>query len=134
MTYNTPEQNNPFYPPGSQQIGSVDPNTKKVGWPGIVAIVIGVLSGLMLVVAVGYATYLVIQANPAEVDDESPEMIIAGLSIIAGVALSLLGLFFGVIGMFLSGSNRITAGIGIAINLILIIVIGGLMWIGTAAG
>ncbi len=116
-------------PPGYVQ--HVQPGSMK--WPGLTSLLIGVLCGFALAAGTVVATFYVIEYGE---DVESfpqeamPGIMAAGCSIIFGIMGAFVGLIFGIVGLAIANSNRILAAVGLAINALLLLGIGGLMLMG----
>lgn len=128
---------NPFAVPQAAGAGFRSPvAAAKVGWPGVTSLLLSGIGLLVLVGAVVASTLLVL--NNADgggaPDPESPALIAAGLGIFLGIGLCLLGAVFGLVGLVMSNSNRVTSAIGLTLGLLAVFGVCGLMVIGMAAG
>jgi hypothetical protein len=93
---------------------------------GIAATLIAVFAGLGMLAAVGYAGYLGVEAggNPSP---EDPQVMAAGLAMLAAGALLALGGLLGIAGLFVGQRRRLFAWIGLLLcwlPLLAVVVLG----------
>ena len=98
---------------------------------GIASFVIALFSGVMemgLIVIAG----VMAETTPGGVNEESPQVILLGLCLLGGAALSLLGIGLGIGGLLQSNRKAVFAVLGIVFNAMVILGVLGLFVLGMA--
>jgi len=124
---------NPYGYPPPQPYPGVEYQTQEVKLKhsglGIASCIIAMLIGLIEVGSVILAAVLVSQHQR----EDSPVMELAGLGICGGVLIALLGAILGLIGLFAGRCKRVFPIIGLVLNILILLMIGGLLVVGLAA-
>src|SRR5262245_48917024 len=87
---------------------------------------------LLLGIVVFVAAGLLEMSRPGSFDDDSPEVMLVGLALLADMTFALVGLVLGIVGAATGNCNKLSAGLGIGLNgllpfaLILLMVIGAI--------
>lgn len=98
---------------------------------GIASFIIALAVGLVELVGVIGAGVMV-SRNP-DVANDSPVAMSLGLAICGGVLLGLVGVVLGIVGLVMRQRRRVFAIIGLVINGLILVGIGGLMVLGLMA-
>ncbi len=95
-----------------------------------------IFCGLLTVGVFAFVGYVAYQAerDPAGPQPEEATMAIAGLGILGVLALSVVGLCLGVVGMFQGNRLRLFAVLGTVMNALIVFGFCGLMMLGMVAG
>lgn len=94
---------------------------------GIASCMIGVLAGLIEI-----AIVMIAVSSPGELDENSPEAILIGLGLFAGLGVAMLGIGLG-IGGLMQRRKKLFAVLGVLISLFVICGVAGLLVLGLMA-
>ena len=98
---------------------------------GILSFLAAILSGVSILGLFGAAG--LVAANGGDVGEDSPEAILAGLGLFAGMGVALLGLILGVIGLN-QGANKLFPTLGTSISGVVLLGSVALLCAGALAG
>ena len=101
---------------------------------GIASFIIALIAGAAMVALIVLAAALSAQAPGGELDENSPEAVTVGCSLIIAAGMALLGLILGVVAAIQQGRKKVFAVLGIVFNGGMILVLVGLMILGAAMG
>jgi hypothetical protein len=87
----------------------------------------------MLFAMIAVATYFAAQ-NPEQFNEESPQAIIVGLGIFAGMGLAVIGLGLGIAGLAQSNRIKLFAILGLIFNAVVFLGVCGIIGLGLAVG
>jgi hypothetical protein len=93
---------------------------------GVGSFALSIISGLLLVASVTAAIVINARANGA-VDEKSPTMIAAGLGIILGLFMNLIGVIVGGVALTQRDRKKVLAVLGVTFNGLMLLAVGGLM-------
>lgn len=128
--------NNPYQTPFNQfsekPAPQATPSPSHSGL-GIASFAVSFLSGGVLMVMIGVATYFAATME-GEMSEESPQAILLGLAIIAGMGLAVIGAGLGIAGIAQPNRNKIFAILGVIFNALVVLAVCGLMGLGMAMG
>lgn len=96
---------------------------------GIASFVIALISGLMIFAMI-VAAGLMDARTPGGMDEEGTGALVIGTSVCFGAMAVLVGLTLGLAGVFSPGRNRTFAALGLLLNTMILVGVGGLMIIG----
>jgi hypothetical protein len=100
---------------------------------GIASFAMSIVSGVMLFAMIAVATYFAAQ-NPEQFNEESPQAIIVGLGIFAGMGLAVIGLGLGIAGLAQSNRIKLFAILGLIFNAVVFLGVCGIIGLGLAVG
>ena len=121
----------PYNTPASQHESSA--STAPVGHCGIgiTSFVMSILNIILMFIMVGIAGYL--QATiPGGLNEKSPQAVIVGLIVIFIFVMVAVSIILSIVSLTRKNRKKIFGILGLAFNLLIIFVIGGLMAIGLA--
>lgn len=124
MTYQHPFDQPQYY--------SSPPTKKRQSGLGIASLIIGILLGIIEFAAVILAAVMV--SRPGGMQDSDPEAIALGLTMCGGMGVLFIGLILGIVSLFFPDRSKLMGILGICINLLVLLGMGGLMLVGLAAG
>jgi hypothetical protein len=104
---------------------------KKHGILGILAFAAAILGGF---VTVSSLATIVIMVADGDMPEDSAQAVVAGLAVLLGLGIHFAGTILGLVGLFMAGSKKLFAIIGLILNTIALLVVLGLLVIGLAAG
>lgn len=99
---------------------------------GIASFMIAILFGAALIGLIAFAAYLEVN-TPGGVDETSTEAMIAGLCILGSLACNFLGAVLGLVGVLQRDRKKVFAVLGLVLNTIVLVSVGGILVIGLAA-
>lgn len=128
------DSDNPQYPYTTPRAGTVERQPmsgigRRQSGLGIASFVLAIVAGvtaLALVVIAGVME----ASSPGGMDEESPQAIIVGLGIFGVLGLSMLGVGLGVGGLVQADRSRAFGAIGLILNILVILGLGGIMVVG----
>jgi len=100
---------------------------------GIASFVLSIISGVASIILIGYAGYVETTTDGGVAGDNTLALII-GLAFFSCVAMLLIGIILGAVGLAQKGRRKTFAAIGVGINILFAILIALLMWIGISQG
>jgi len=100
---------------------------------GVASFTLSLVSIVATIAVFGYAGYVEINTAGGVAGDETQAMLI-GFAIIACIALLLVGMVLGIVGLLQTERRRTLAAIGAGLNGLFAILIGVIMWIGLSQG
>lgn len=118
---------NPYSVPSPAEFRS---NVVKHSLFGIASLALSVLSSLGMLGAI-VAAGLAVSSND---DPQSPVLILLGFAILGLFVLSLLAVILGIIGLVQRDRKKILAILGVALSAITLLLVIGLMVLGTVVG
>jgi len=92
---------------------------------GVASFAISLIAGLLLIGSIFAAVSLVGSSNTF--DREVQTSLFVGLGVLTALALHLIGLIIGVIGLFQSNSKKIFTILGVLLNLVVLLGIAGIL-------
>jgi hypothetical protein len=98
---------------------------------GIASVVVGVIGIFGIGSALALATSLAM-AKGGQVDENSPMMMTVGLLVCAGFPLNIAGVGLGIAAVLQANRRRTFAMVGLTLNAVFLVVMGGLMLVGLA--
>jgi len=132
----TPPSSHP-YRPLNQGVANTGTGTQsgalKHSGLGIASFLTAICLGFALIALIAVAG-VVEASNPGGMDGESATALMIGLGIFAIIGLSFIGLALGFVGVFAANRSKVFAILGVVFNGLLLLAIGALFVIGTAAG
>lgn len=99
---------------------------------GIASFVMSMIAALIMFVLVVIAGVMTAKAG-GQMDEESPEAIVVGCSILAGCLLYLVGIGLAIGGLCQRNRHKVFPVIGLVLNIVFLLGIAGLMVIGLVA-
>jgi hypothetical protein len=99
---------------------------------GIASFVISIIASLIVFVLVVMAGVMTVRAG-GQMDEESPEAVIVGCSILAGCMLYFIGIGLAIGGLCQRNRHKVFPVLGLVLNIIFLLGIAGLMVIGILA-
>ncbi len=96
---------------------------------GIASFVISLVAGLLLVIMIGVCSYLVASRH-GEVNEESPEAVAVGLTMLGSLFAELVALVLGIIGLAQRDRKKIFAILGTVFSGLALLGLGGLLLLG----
>lgn len=100
---------------------------------GVASFVLSLVSIVATIVIFSYAGYIEATTDGGVAGDSSVAMLI-GFGIIGCVAMLLVGLVLGVVGLLQKERRRTLAAIGVGLNGLFVVLVGVIMWIGFSQG
>jgi hypothetical protein len=100
---------------------------------GVASFTLSLVSIIATVTVFGYAGYVEINTEGGVAGNETQAMLI-GFAIIACIAMLLVGMVLGIVGLLQTERRRTLAAIGVGLNGLFAILIGLIMWIGLSQG
>ena len=119
-------------PVQGQQYGIPEPQARKHSGLGIASFIISIVAGIVMFVLIVMAMVLSAQTGE-ELDEESPQTILLGCSVLTAGLLYLIGIGLAIGGLCQRNRYKVFAVLGLAINIISVLGIAGLMVIGLVA-
>jgi len=101
-------------------------------WLGAISLMMGVLFCILELIMVVVAG--IMESQPGGMSEDAPETALLGLILLGGGAGASLGVILGLVAMFQSNANKVTAAFGIALNGVCAISIVALMLLGFVIG
>ena len=121
----------PYNTPASQLENSAPTPVIRHCGIGIASFIMAILNIILMFVMVGTAGYL--QAStPGGLTEKSPEAVVVGLITILLVAMVVVSIILSVVSLFRKNHKKIFGILGLAFNLLILFIVGGLMAIGLA--
>lgn len=120
---------NPYQPTWTQRVFAQTPNQMKHSRLGIVSFIMGLVIGLSEFAMIIIAGVLEI-TTPGGVDEQSPQVMLLGLVIIAGMLGALVGAVLGIIGLTERNRYKAFPVLGLAFNGLILLGVIALMVIG----
>lgn len=117
----------PFHAP-HEPFGAGDYDALSHSGLGIASCIIGVLAGLIEIAIVTIAGMIEVSA-PGGMDENSPEAIMIGLGLFAGLGIAMLGIGLGVGGL-MQRRKKLFAVLGVLISLFVTCGVAGLFVLG----
>lgn len=102
-------------------------------WLGITSFVLSILTGMVLLILVVVLGFLE-ASTPGGIDEESPTAVVLGLLLILALFAELVGLGFGIAGLFQRRKKRIFAIFGIVFSVLVFLVVLALIVFGLLTG
>jgi hypothetical protein len=96
---------------------------------GIASLVISIIAALIVFVLVVMAGVMTARAG-GQMDEESPEAVVLGCSILAGCLLYLVGMGLAIGGLCQRNRHKVFPVLGLVLNIVFLLGIAGLMVIG----
>lgn len=125
MSYDDPFQA-PHEPFGAGEYGALNHSGL-----GIASCMIGILAGLIEIAIVAIAGMIEV-STPGGMDENSPEAILIGLGLFAGLGVAILGIGLG-IGGLMQRRKKLFAVLGVLISLFVTCGVAGLLVLGLMA-
>jgi hypothetical protein len=101
---------------------------------GVTSFILGLVAGVAMVVLIVIAAAMSARAPGGQLDENSPEAITVGCSLIVAAGLALLGLILGIVGAVQQGHKKLFPVLGIVFNGGMLLMVVGLMILGAVAG
>jgi hypothetical protein len=114
-----------YWAPGQQQ-------PLRQSGMGLASFILAILSGVLLVVSVVAAGVLATRSG-GTLDEKSVAAMAAGLGIILGLVMNLVGTVLGIVALMQRDRKKVFAILGLTFNVLLLLMVGGLMIVGLAA-
>jgi mannose/fructose/N-acetylgalactosamine-specific phosphotransferase system component IIC len=130
--YQSPYGQSPYGQFTDKPVPQASPPPKHSGL-GIGSFIMAILSGIEIFVMIAVATYFAAQ-NPDQFNEESPQAIIVGLGIFAGMGLAVIGLGLGIAGLAQPNRIKLFAILGLVFNVLLFVGVCGIIGLGLAVG
>ena len=120
--------------PAGIDISSIEstPDQRQSGL-GVASFTISLVSIVATIAVIGYAGYVEMTTEGGVAEDQTVAMLI-GLAIFACIAMLLVGLILGIVGLLQKERRRTLAAIGVGLNGLFAILIGLIMWLGVTFG
>jgi hypothetical protein len=109
------------------------PAERKESGLGIASFLIGLVAGAMELVLIAIAAVMA-TSSPGGMDEKSPQAIVLGLGILAGLALAILGLLTGIVAMLDRRRAKVFAILGVLCSGMVLLCVALLLIVGTAMG
>jgi mannose/fructose/N-acetylgalactosamine-specific phosphotransferase system component IIC len=100
---------------------------------GIASFAVAILSGIEIFAMIAVATYLAAR-SPEQFGEESPQAIILGLGIFAGMGLAAIGACLGIAGLTQPNRIKLFAILGLVFNAVVFVGVCGIIGLGLAVG
>jgi hypothetical protein len=118
----------PFEPFEAGHVGGFNDSEPKHSGLGIASFAVGLLAGLVEFAIMAVAG--VIEAStPGGMDESSPEAVLIGMGLFAGLALAMLGVGLG-IGGLTQRRKKVFAVLGVLVSLLVTLAVSGLIVVG----
>lgn len=105
---------------------------KKQSGLGIASFIIAVFCGIVTFLLFAVAGYME-TSTPGGIDEESPVIVLMGLGILGMGFMLLVGAGLGIAALCQSDRNKLFGILGLVLNMLALLLFGGLMAIGIAA-
>ena len=118
------------------QYGYDDYSSRAQSAVGIASLLISLAGVAVMAAAIGWAMYAAVN-NPGHFDrkkDDSPELMLMGLTVLASIGAEVVALVLGIVAISQPDRSKTTAALGLIVSGGSLIVLGGLVLIGLAAG
>lgn len=122
-----------FQPPAEYYTYEAPPLEPRHSGPGIASLIIACATGLLEFIAVIAAAVMTANSG-GEVDENDPAAIVLGLIMCGGLAMLIVGLVLGIVGLVQRDRKRLFAILGIILNGLVLIILIGLVIIGLLMG
>jgi hypothetical protein len=102
---------------------------------GIASLLISLTGAAVMFAAVGWAAYVEIN-QPGHFDaqaDDAPEVMMMGLVVLASIGAELLALGLGIAALMQPARSKATAIVGVVFSAVTLVMLAGLMVLGTIA-
>ena len=96
---------------------------------GVASFVIAIVGFVAVLILFGYAGYVEVTTEGGMDEDSAVAFVIGFCFLATGVAI-LVGLVLGLTGLFQKKRKRIFAALGLGINVIVLLVSAGVLWLG----
>jgi hypothetical protein len=106
------------------------PIRKKQSGLGITSFVMSLVVGVGEFVLIAIAGIMTASSPGGRMDSKSPEAIVLGLLLLAGMGVAVLGLILGIVALFTPDRGKIFAWLGVAFNGAILLGVMALMVIG----
>ena len=121
------------YPQYSQSLGYSEAGEFRHSGLGIASFIGAIIAGVGEFILVMIAGVIEV-STPGGMNEESPQAVILGLLMIAGLFLAMVGIGLGIAGLIQRECKKIFAILGLVFNLMIIFGVVGLFIIGLAMG
>ena len=118
------------YPPGYPYAAAAPTQSGM----GIASFILGLISAVAMAVMMVMAVGIAAKAPGGEINENSPEAMALGCSLLIGGGLAVLGLILGIVAALQQGKKKVFSILGIVFNGGLLLRVGGLMVLGAAVG
>ena len=150
-----PQQPYPYGQPGqygqSNQYGQPNPYVPQYAYPGgygyqqpagpptnsgigVASFIISLIAAASLLVLIVIAAMMAAEAPGGELDENSPQVVGLGCAMLIGGGLALVGVILGIVGLNQQGRKKVFPALGLIINGGMILLLVGLMILGSAMG
>ena len=118
----------PLEPFDAGPVGRCNDSEPRHSGLGIASFVVGLLAGIVEFAILAAAGVIEV-STPGGMDENSPAAVLIGLGLLAGLALSLLGVGLG-IGGLTQRRKKVFAVLGVVVSLLVTLAVAGLLVVG----